>query len=218
MAGDRKTGWIKLGWDGREEGDGLPPGEFGVIYADCPWGWIAWDDKHKIPHRGGASPYDPMTRAELLALPVGRLAKKNSLLVMWVVSSHLEQAHELAAAWGFTFRTLGFVWIKLDQSGRPKMGMGRWTRQEAEICLIFGKGRPPRLSGGVRQVLMERAREHSRKPDEFADRIRELVGGPYLELFSRTPRFFWTTWGDQLDKFSGGARGQATAKTPATDE
>ncbi len=33
--------------------------------------------------------------------------------------------------------------------------------------------------------MVEKRREHSRKPDGVHERIEQLVGGPYLELFCR---------------------------------
>ncbi len=81
------------------------------------------------------------------------------------------------------------------------MGMGYWTRQEAEICHLFKRGKPKRLSRGVRSVIRAPRREHSRKPDEQYDRIEALVEGPYLEMFSRQNRSGWTSWGNQTEMF-----------------
>jgi N6-adenosine-specific RNA methylase IME4 len=40
--------------------------------------------------------------------------------------------------------------------------------------------------------------EHSVKPDEIHGRIERLYGGRYLELFVRTERPGWTTWGNEV--------------------
>jgi len=58
----------------------------------------------------------------------------------------------------------------------------------------------------VRQVLIEKRREHSRKPDGIHERIERLVAGPYLELFARQSRPGWTTWGNERTKFDQGFR------------
>ena len=65
------------------------------------------------------------------------------------------------------------------------------------------KGKPQRLSKGVRQVIEAPRREHSRKPDETFTRTEALFAGPYLELFARQQRAGWTAWGNQTDKFEG---------------
>jgi hypothetical protein len=56
-----------------------------------------------------------------------------------------------------------------------------------EAALAAGRlsGKPPRKAKDVRRLLVERRREHSRKPDEIRERIERLVQGPYLELFAR---------------------------------
>jgi len=133
---------------------------------------------------------------------------------MWVVDSHLDEAIELGKEWGFKFKTIAFVWAK--ESKRPnkhqfglfppdpreyRISMGYWTRKQAEVCLLFTKGKPKRLSKGVRQIITAERREHSRKPDEFFDRVEALVGGPYIELFSREARKGWSAFGNQLEKF-----------------
>ncbi|GER04152.1 hypothetical protein JCM17846_18340 [Iodidimonas nitroreducens] len=135
---------------------------------------------------------------------------------MWIVSSHLDQAITLGRVWGFDFKTIAFCWVKtraaaeaqgflsLDAMMPPvtRMGMGYWTRQEMELCLLFTRGAPRRKSGGVRQVIFEPRRQHSRKPDGVRDRIQTLVDGPYLEMFARQSAPGWQVWGNETDKFS----------------
>lgn len=184
---------------------GLRKGRYGVIYADPPWSFKTYSNREQgtVPHRASEAPYSSMTREELLSMPVDQIAAKDCVLHMWTISSHVDQAFELAASWGFTYKSLGFIWVKTQKGDpeTPKMGMGKWLRQEAEMTLLFTKGKPPRLSGGVRQVLMEPAREHSRKPDGFYERIEALSAGPYCELFARTTRPGWDQAGDQVGKF-----------------
>jgi N6-adenosine-specific RNA methylase IME4 len=125
---------------------------------------------------------------------------------MWAIDSHLDQAIALGKFWGFEYKTIGFIWEKTlkDDPETLRMGLGKWTRKEAEVCLLFTRGKPKRLSGGVRQVIRAPRREHSRKPDEQYDRIEQLVSGPYLEIFSRTDRPGWASWGNQTGKFNIG--------------
>lgn len=185
---------------------GLRRRHYGVIYADPPWSYKTFSkpDEGTVPHRSKDEPYKSMTAEDLLALPVGELAAEDCVLHMWVISSHFDQALALGAAWGFTFKSLGMVWVKTQKSDpeKPKMGMGKWFRQEAEICLLFTRGKPKRLDAGVRQVILEPAREHSRKPDAGYERVEALSAGPYLEMFSRADRDGWDAMGDQKGKFT----------------
>jgi len=191
----------------------LPAGPFACILADPPWGFRTYSGTDAVPTLA-ADPYATMTQDEMKALPVADVAGPDCLLIMWVVSSHIPQAIDLAAAWGFTYRSLGPVWIKARSPDQLEMfgdapisdlSMGYWFRQQSEIALVFGRGSPERLSCGVRQVIWAPRREHSRKPDETHERIQALVAGPYLEMFAREPRPGWTVWGNQTDKFENAA-------------
>lgn len=191
----------------------LPRGRFGCIYADPPWAFQTFSGENMTPHRCAEDHYRTMDLAALKALPVGELAAKDCALFMWVVGSHLDAALELGAAWGFTVKTDAFYWLKsrlrdADQIDlftgdvpEPRIGFGYWTRKQVEACWMFTRGSPKRLTKGVRQAIIEPRREHSRKPDVAYERIEALVDGPYLELFARTQRPGWSTWGNQTDKF-----------------
>lgn len=181
----------------------LPPGPFGVILADPPWSFLTWSGKTGTPHRTANDHYITTATGDLASIPVESVAAKDCVLLMWAVSSHVDQAIELARAWDFGFKTIGPVWMKTTNLGTPKIGMGYWFRQQTEICLMFTRGKPKRLSMGVRQLIVAPRREHSRKPDEQYERIEALVAGPYLELFARSARPGWSTWGNEVGKFDG---------------
>lgn len=183
----------------------IPAGQFGCILADPPWAFKTFSGKNQTPHRTANDHYVTMPEGGLRAIPVGASAAKDAALFMWVVDSHLDEAIRLGEAWGFKFKTIAFVWSKRTKKGLPKIGMGYWSRKQCEICLLFTKGKPRRISKGVRQLIEAQRREHSRKPDEQYERIEALVAGPYLELFARHQRPGWTAWGNETDKFSEAA-------------
>lgn len=176
-----------------------------MIYADPPWAFKAYGGQDQLPSRSPEPHYDAMALKALQAIPVRMVAERDAVLHMWAVSSHVDQAVALGEAWGFHLNSLGFIWVKTDKQGRPKMSMGHWTRQQAEICLLFTRGKPKRISRGVRQVILERPREHSRKPDGVRERIMALSRGPYLELFTRVETPGWANWGDQVGRFTPAA-------------
>jgi N6-adenosine-specific RNA methylase IME4 len=188
----------------------LPQAHYGTIYADPPWGFLTRSKGSvvAIPQRAPGQHYAPMSMKDLLALPVAQVAAPDCVLHMWLISSHVEIAIQLATSWGFKFKSLGTVWVKTQKHNPevPKMSMGFWFRQEAEIALVFTRGSPKRLDAGVRQVILEPAREHSRKPDAGLDRVERLSAGPYLEMFSRSDRAGWDSWGDEAGKFQGHTR------------
>lgn len=189
------------------------PGGFGCILSDPPWSFLTYGKRRTIPHRAAEEHYQTMTAEELRAMPVAQVAARDCALFMWIVDSHLAEAIDLGRAWGFEFKTVAFIWAKAasvnDQFGFfppetvHRIGMGYWTRKQAEICLMFTRGKPRRIGKGVRQIIQEPRREHSRKPDETFARVEALVGGPYLELFARQQWPGWAVWGNQTDKFEG---------------
>lgn len=210
--------------------NGFPTGQFGCIVADPPWRFLTRSAAGR-----GRCPDGPLRRAvqrennperhyktlsldEIKALPVGDFAAKDAVLLLWAVDPLLPAALDVGAAWGFTFKTPGFYWAKMRRAGSRRhllheepdhkmfpMGTGYWTRANPEICLLFTRGRPKRLATDVRKLIIAPRREHSRKPDEQYERIEALVGGPYLELFARSTRPGWTSWGNETTKFDEAA-------------
>lgn len=178
----------------------LPVGErkYSVIYADPPWSFDVWSGAGK--DRAAENHYPTMTQAEIEALPVADMAADDCALFMWAVMPQLPEALSVIEAWGFEYKTCAFVWVKTTRDGeRPATGMGYWTRANAEVCLLATRGTPARLNADVHQVVMTPRMEHSRKPDDVAERIERLVPGPYLEMFCRRSRDGWDAWGNQAE-------------------
>ncbi len=181
-----------------------PDVKAGAIEADPAWHFTAWSDKAT---RHAGRHYPTMTREEIMALPVADLAADDCALFLWATYPNLQQGLDTLAAWGFTYSTVAFTWAKVSKNSgnsfAPKwhMGLGYWTRSNAEICLLGYRGKPKRLNKDVRQLIVAPVREHSRKPDEAYERIERLVAGPYVSLFARQQRPNWITWGNQTDKW-----------------
>ena len=104
-------------------------------------------------------------------------------------------------AWGFTFKTVAFVWVKQNRKSDPLFwGMGYWTRANAELCLLATRGHPKRAAKDVHQVIISHVEKHSRKPDEMRKRIERLMGDqPRIELFAREKSSGWDVWGNEVD-------------------
>jgi len=180
-------------------------GPYAIIYADPPWHFQTWGEGG---NRNVTSKYPTMSREEMCALPVSEWADEDCALFMWIVWPKLFEAVDVMKAWGFTYKTCAFCWLKADpyrlfaDEKTPFAGMGYWTRANSEVCLLGTRGKPKRQSASVRQGIISPRREHSRKPDEIPDRIVELMGDlPRLEMFARTRREGWDAWGNETDKF-----------------
>jgi N6-adenosine-specific RNA methylase IME4 len=188
-----------------------PSRRYRVIYADPPWTFATFSRKGK-----GRSPeahYDCMTLDDIKALPVAEWAADDCALLLWTTDPLLEKAFDVIRAWGFTYKTVGFYWAKLNK-GNGKLvfdersfftGLGFWTRANPEPCLLATRGKPKRRSADVRKLVVSPRREHSRKPEEVYDRIEALCEGPYLEMFARSSRPGWDSWGTEAGLFDSGA-------------
>ena len=165
---------------------------FNVIYADPPWPFEVYSARGK--QRSAERHYDTMSLEEIKALPIADLAADDCALFLWVVNPHLPGALDVIRSWDFAF-----TWVKQNRGGDGLfMGLGYWTRANAESCLLATRGSPSRLAKDVHQIVMAPVADHSRKPDEVRTRIERLVPGPYLELFARRPIAGWTTWGNEI--------------------
>lgn len=134
-------------------------------------------------------------------MPVADLAAKDSALFLWATFPQLPEALRLIQAWGFTFKTVAFVWLKLNKKSPTWFyGLGYWTRGNAEICLLAKRGKPKRRSAGVHQFIISPVEEHSKKPDVTRDKIIELAGDlTRVELFARQKTPGWDVWGNEVD-------------------
>jgi N6-adenosine-specific RNA methylase IME4 len=175
--------------------------KYGAILADPAWTFKVYSEKGK--DRSAEKHYSTMTLRNIMDMPVADLAAPDCALFLWVTMPQLIEGINVMESWGFLYKTCAFSWMKTN-SKSPGLftGMGYWTRSNAEICLLGTRGKPKRLNKDVKQAILEPRREHSRKPDCVYERIERLVGGPFLELFSRTQRPGWDVWGNEVRKFS----------------
>ena len=142
-----------------------------------------------------------MPKSEIQRLPIPRISAKDSVLFLWATAPCLIEAFELIAAWDFTYKTVGFTWIKqCKKSDKLFMGLGFYTRANAEFCLLATKGKIlERKSRSVSSVIVSHIEEHSKKPAEARERIVELMGDlPRIELFARQHTSGWDVWGNEI--------------------
>lgn len=181
--------------------EGLRTFGYNLIYADPPWPFqnYSTEGEGRNPNRH----YSTMSLERIRKLPVGDLAAGDCALALWVVDPLLDVGIEVLKGWGFQYKTVAFTWAKrtkLDTGWH--MGTGYYTRANPETCLLGIMGKMSRQSAAVRQLVVEPTREHSRKPDRIRDDLVRLFGDvPRCELFARTQRPGWDSWGNQTDLF-----------------
>ena len=128
-----------------------------------------------------------MNTQDIANLPVGDIADKDCVLFLWATYPKLEDALAVVKGWGFRFKTVAFTWVKLNPSGKGyHFGLGYWTRQGTELCLLATRGKPKRVNNSIANLVIAPRGEHSSKPKEVRDRIVQLMGPlPRVELFAR---------------------------------
>ena len=172
---------------------------YDVIYADPPWRFLTYSEKGK--GRSAERHYPTMAKEEIKALPVNIISAKDSVLFLWITAPCLIEGLELIKAWGFTYKTIAFTWVKQNKrNDKPFMGLGYYTRANAEYCLIATKGKVlKRQSRSVSSVIISHIERHSKKPDEVRKRIVELYGErPRIELFAREKADGWDCFGNEV--------------------
>ena len=179
--------------------------KYNIVYADPPWQYgdkRTGKGKNNPNGAGGAEKhYKTMRTEDICNLPIKDVADDNCMLFMWTTSPMMFEAEQVIKAWGFDYKTFGFVWVKMtnDMSKVRGDGIGNYTIQNAEYCLIGLKGKYWRNKTGVKQILLAPKQEHSKKPNEARERILELCGDlPRIELFARQHADGWDCWGNEV--------------------
>ena len=188
----------------------LPDKRYDIIYADPPWhynGKLQYDRsgmesnnnrwQKPIFISSASFKYPTILLSDLKTLPVNLIAKDDSLLFLWTTNPHLAQAIELGTAWGFEYKTVAFVWNKMNHNP------GHYTLSYCELCLLFKRGRipTPRGARNVKQLIEVPRSGHSEKPIEVAEGITNMFPSQSkIELFARNKKHGFDAWG--LDAFN----------------
>lgn len=157
--------------------------EFPCIVIDPPWRY------DNVATRGAAEDHYPtMSLDELAALELP--AADDAHLYLWVTNGFLREGFDLMATWGFTYKAC-LTWCK------PQIGMGNYFRNSTEHVLFGLRGKLPTLANNVPTWFVADRTRHSAKPECFYDLVERSSPGPYMEMFARSRRFGWHTWGNE---------------------
>ncbi len=204
---------------------GLKPFSYDFVMADPPWPVKMRSAKGES--KSAASKYGLMSFEDIAALPVGDLVGDNAVLFLWGVwplvlhggdpdrhyagaDASRSRMGECIKAWGARYVT-GGCWFKRMASGKAAFGPGYRARSTCEpfLLAIFGNPYTPRARSmrNIIESIEENTfdglrREHSRKPEEaYAWCEQYMPNARRVELFSRTSRPGWDTWGYEAGKF-----------------
>jgi N6-adenosine-specific RNA methylase IME4 len=177
--------------------------KYNIIYADPPWEYKQSGSKKNS--RGMAKQhYETMKTEDICNLPIKNIKTDDCICFMWATFPNIDQALKVMKAWGFEYKTAGFVWIKKNKKSNTNFwGMGAYTRANAEVCLLGisknTKAKQIVKSNNVHQIIENPIEEHSKKPNVTRDKIIQLLGDvPRIELFARQICKGWDCWGNEV--------------------
>lgn len=144
--------------------------------------------------------------AVIQACPLWRPAK-DAHLYLWATNNYLADAMTLITQLGFRYITT-ITWVK------TRIGLGQYFRGKTEQLLFAVRGNGPKVARKRTTVLStciesEHVKDaagrivHSAKPPAFHEAIEAASRGPRAELFARTARPGWSSWGDELSASAG---------------
>ena len=148
-------------------------------------------------------PYPVLSTKDISKIPVNKISNDNCILFIWTTDYHLEKCMDVIRAWGFVYKTVGFVWAKKNRNGSQVSFMGAYTKKSGcELCLIATKGKDAHrmvIKHNVNSFVEYPRQEHSKKPNIIRDRIVDLIGDrKRVELFARETFCGWDSWGNEL--------------------
>ncbi len=185
----------------------IAKGPFAVIVADPPWNYYGSPTKWAAAGKF----YNLMSDEELQSLPVPKLYHKNTVMFMWATSSSLERSINLLRAWNLYYRGVAFVWLKTTQTGQLIGAQGvrpSITKPLSEFVIAgstIERGRPLDLfDESIVQTVLAPKTRHSEKPSAVMDRLERMYPQcRKAELFCRSPRPSWYSWGNEVVATTG---------------
>ncbi len=170
----------------------LPTGKYSCLVVDPPW--LMQKIERDVRPNQMEFDYPTMNEEELKAFPLPDLTGDDCHLYLWTTQKYLPMALRLAEHWGFKYQCL-LTWVK-NVGFTPFSWM--YSTEHVLFCI---KGNLPLLALGKRLDFSAKVREHSRKPDEFYDLVKEVSPGPRLDVFSREKREGFDQYGNEVEKY-----------------
>ena len=93
--------------------------KYTIIYADPPWyfGNRMYSSNHLDHHRAITRAYPVMRTVDICLLPVPSITADDAVCFMWTADAFIPDAISVMQAWGFNYKTVGFIWQKRKRAG-----------------------------------------------------------------------------------------------------
>jgi len=172
----------------------IPKGKYHTIVIDPPWE-VKKIIREVRPKQIENLDYPTMTVEQIKQIPIkNHIMEDGCHVYLWVTHKYLPKAFEIFKTWGVKYECL-LTWIK-------NVGFTPFSWMYSTEHVLFGRvGSLELLKKGKRLDFHGKVREHSRKPDEFYELVKEVSPEPRLEMFSREKREGFIQHGDETGKF-----------------
>ena len=179
---------------------------YATVIADPGWQYRDKMAAMKSTGNGAASKYKVESLTEILAFPFlnGIQIADDAHLWLWTTNAFIEQAHNVARAWGFQPKTV-VTWVK----GRiangvlvQHVGQGHYLRNSTEHVVFAVRGKAPPALRNIPTAFVYpgrwSGRKHSEKPPIIHEWAEKLWVGPRIELYARNLRPGWNAIGNEV--------------------
>lgn len=182
---------------------------YSTIVADPPWPYSGAGPvgaggrgyNNEAIQVSASNRYDLMPVEEIESLLPTSLLDDNAHLYLWTTNSFMDEAYDVARAWGFVPKTI-ITWVKVmaDIPSSPSMKAGYYFRGATEHCLFGVRGSLAlQTERAIATAFLHPRLPHSVKPPSFMDMVEECSPSPRLEIFSRSARPGWHAFGNQIE-------------------
>jgi N6-adenosine-specific RNA methylase IME4 len=200
-----------------------PSTAYATILADPAWKYDDEMRKMKSTGGGAATKYNCLSISDIamfLATEQVRVAD-DAYLWLWTTNSFMDEAHDVARAWGFVPKTIA-TWVKGRLAVKDGSAIlvqhicqGRHLRNSTEHVILAARGKPQRLAKNIPTSFVHpgrwKGRKHSEKPPVIHEWAERFYGGPRIELFARGRREGWDAIGDELGTVIDGGRHESSS-------
>ena len=165
-------------------------GLYDVVVIDPPWNY---GREYNPETSRVANPYPEMSVEEIkkIQLPL----KDNAVVFLWTTHAFIRSAFDILDSWGLNYKAI-ITWNK------EQIGMGATIRMQCEFCLLAAKGKPIIEGSSERDIITEKRREHSRKPEQFYEQVDRMTTGRKLDYFARNERKGYDVYGTLENELS----------------
>ena len=174
-----------------------PDHKYKTVVIDWPFDISLTGKTSTRPNRRKELPYRTMSIEQIKHFELELYAEVGCHVYMWFPNSKMPIFHDILKALNVNFHLI-CPWVK--PSGIAPCFAYKFA---TEFCVLGFYGKPMQKFIGAGKLnwvkaLPERD-NHSAKPDEFYELIREMSPEPRIDIFARKRHFGFDAYGDQVE-------------------